>query len=65
MSLAENMSLKYDSSSDDESSYATTNVLLGYASKEPTGDDISYLGGSPVFCLDAISLKLLILVGMA
>ena len=25
-----------------------TNVLLGYASREPTGDDVSQLGGHPV-----------------
>lgn len=25
-----------------------TNVLLGYASKEPTGDEFSQLGGHPV-----------------
>ncbi len=38
--------------SDEEngSDYSTTNVLLGYASKEPTEDEISHLGGIPV-CL--------------
>jgi hypothetical protein len=43
----------YDSlSSDDEdgttSDYTTTSTLLGYASKEPTEDTISHLGGTPV-----------------
>ena len=37
-----------DSSSEDEGGYSTTNVTLGYASKEPTGDDISHIGGYPV-----------------
>ena len=37
-----------DSDSSDEESYTTTNVLLGYASKEPTDDTFSQLGGSPV-----------------
>lgn len=37
-------------SSDDEASYTTTNVMLGYASKEPTGDNFSQLGGLPVCC---------------
>jgi pre-rRNA-processing protein TSR4 len=36
-----------DSSYEDED-FAETNVLLGYASKEPTGDEISQLGGYPV-----------------
>lgn len=40
---------RYDSdSSDDGEDYTETNVLLGYASKEPTGDSISHLGGQPV-----------------
>lgn len=34
-----------DSSSSDD---VATNVLLGYASKEPTSDDFSQLGGHPV-----------------
>ena len=39
----------YDSdSSDDAEDFTTTDVLLGYASKEPTGDIISQLGGRPV-----------------
>ena len=37
-------------SSDDESgNFTTTNVLLGYASKEVTDDDFSQLGGYPVW----------------
>ena len=36
-------------SSDDETQELTaTNVLLGYASKEPTDDSFSQLGGYPV-----------------
>ena len=37
-----------DSSYEDVDEYTTTNVLLGYASKEPTDDNISSLGGRPV-----------------
>ena len=37
-----------DSSSDEEGNYTTTNVTLGYAAKEPSGDEISHLGGHPV-----------------
>lgn len=37
-----------DSSDNDCSNYTTTNVLLGYASKEPTDDTFSQLGGFPV-----------------
>lgn len=37
-----------DSSLSDASSAVTTNVLLGYASRTPTDDDISQLGGVPV-----------------
>ncbi|KAI9822423.1 MAG: hypothetical protein M1827_000142 [Pycnora praestabilis] len=36
-----------DFSSDEEEGYSSTNVLLGYASKEPTEDTISQLGGHP------------------
>ena len=36
-----------DSSFEDEN-FTETNVLLGYASKEPMGDEISQLGGHPV-----------------
>ena len=44
-------------SSDDEVSYTTTNVMLGYASKEPTGDIFSQLGGLPV-CYEMITVAL-------
>lgn len=37
----------YDSDSSGAEDIAT-NVLLGYASKEPTVDDFSQLGGHPV-----------------
>lgn len=43
--------MDYDSDSSglsDQEEYTETNVLLGYASKEPTGDTISHLGGQPV-----------------
>ncbi|KAI9680811.1 MAG: hypothetical protein M1817_004251 [Caeruleum heppii] len=36
-----------DDVDDGPDEYTTTNVLLGYASQEPTGDDISHLGGVP------------------
>ncbi|KAK5233398.1 hypothetical protein LTR47_005491 [Exophiala xenobiotica] len=40
----------YDSdSSDEDDDYSTTNVTLGYATTEPTGDDISHLGGYPTW----------------
>jgi len=35
-------------SSGAEDDYTETNILLGYASKEPTEDSISQLGGHPV-----------------
>lgn len=39
----------YDSESSDEGEdFAETNVLLGYATREATGDAISHLGGAPV-----------------
>ena len=38
----------YDSDSSGNGEDIETNVLLGYASKEPTGDDFSPLGGQPV-----------------
>ena len=39
----------YDSESSDEGGdYAETNVLLGYATREATGDAVSHLGGAPV-----------------
>ena len=37
-----------DTSDDDDVSFTTTNVMLGYASKEPTDDNFSQLGGYPV-----------------
>lgn len=37
-----------DSDSSDEENFTTTNVLLGYASKKPTDDTFSQLGGYPV-----------------
>ena len=37
-----------DSSDEDSASFTTTNVLLGYASKETTDDTFSQLGGYPV-----------------
>lgn len=37
-----------DSSDGESESFTTTNVLLGYASKETTEDDFSQLGGYPV-----------------
>ncbi len=41
-------SISDDSSGDDDERYTTTNVTLGYASKEPTDDTFSHLGGNPV-----------------
>jgi pre-rRNA-processing protein TSR4 len=37
-----------DSSGGENDEYTETNVLLGYASKEPSDDTISQLGGKPV-----------------
>ena len=37
-----------DSSLEEHAEYEKTNVLLGYASKEPTDDQVSHLGGHPV-----------------
>lgn len=43
------MALNDSDSSDDESeSLTTTNVILGYTSKEPTDDTFSQLGGYAV-----------------
>lgn len=40
-----------DSSGEEDEQYATTNVMLGFASEEPTEDIFSHLGGIPVrFC---------------
>jgi hypothetical protein len=42
-----------DDSSDEElSDFSTTNVLLGYASKETMEDAVSELGGHPVCMLE-------------
>ncbi|KAI9773348.1 MAG: hypothetical protein M1840_007563 [Geoglossum simile] len=38
-----------DSSADGTDDYTETNVLLGYASKEPTEDAVSQLGGHPTW----------------
>ena len=38
----------YDSDSSGAGDDIETNVLLGYASKEPTGDEFSQLGGQQV-----------------
>ena len=46
--VARLMMLSVDSDSSDEEDFTTTNVLLGYASKEPTDDGFSQLGGFPV-----------------
>jgi hypothetical protein len=40
-----------DSSLEGASEYTETGVLLGYATKEPTEDTISHLGGQPVSTL--------------
>jgi pre-rRNA-processing protein TSR4 len=40
-----------DSSLEDASEYTETGVLLGYATKEPTDDSISHVGGHPVSLL--------------
>lgn len=37
-----------DSSGGEEEEFTETNVLLGYASKDPGDDSISRLGGRPV-----------------
>lgn len=37
-----------DSSTSDSAIGISTTVLLGYATKEPTDDTISHLGGEPV-----------------
>ena len=43
-----------ESSDDDGNDYTETNVLLGYASTEATGDAISHLGGAPVCTVFAL-----------
>ena len=40
-----------DEDNEDIGAYTTTKVLLGYASKEPTDDSFSQLGGRPVSIL--------------
>lgn len=37
-----------DDSLDDDQEYTETDVLLGYASKDPNGETVSKLGGQPV-----------------
>lgn len=37
-----------DSSDEESEQYTTTDVMLGYASEEPTEDGFSQLGGYPV-----------------
>lgn len=37
-----------DDSLDDDQDYTETDVLLGYASKDPKDENISRLGGRPV-----------------
>jgi pre-rRNA-processing protein TSR4 len=44
----------YDSDSSGAGDDIETNVLLGYASKDPTGDEFSQLGGQPVCCYDKL-----------
>lgn len=46
------MNEEIDSSDAASDTYSATNVLLGYAAKEPTDDEFSQLGGFPV-CFDA------------
>ena len=41
-------SISSGSSDDEDTSFTTTDVLLGYASKAPTDDPFSQLGGHPV-----------------
>lgn len=43
-----------DSSGGEEEDYTETNVLLGYASPDANGEEISRLGGHPV-CLSSTS----------
>ena len=40
--------LDSDSSGEESEQYAATNIMLGYASEEPTDDTFSHLGGDPV-----------------
>ena len=50
-------SIDGDSSDEDSGNFAATNVLLGYASKEPTDDSFSQLGGQPVSAPDRPNLS--------
>lgn len=57
-----------DSSFDEEDIYNETSVLLGYASKKSTDDNISQLGGFPVSLRITMSLNFrinLLLLDMA
>ena len=54
-----------DSSDADSSVYTTTNVLLGYASKEPTEDIFSQLGGRPVRLGPYCHFRMLILTSLS
>ena len=45
------MVLDDSDSSDGDDTYRATNVLLGYASKQPVEDTFSQLGGKPVILL--------------
>ncbi|KAL8968739.1 MAG: hypothetical protein Q9197_004716, partial [Variospora fuerteventurae] len=47
------------SDSEEDECYATTNVMLGYASKEPTDDPFNQLGGVPV-CFIAVPHPILL-----
>lgn len=52
-----------DSSGGDDNDYTETNVLLGYASEEPSDDTISQLGGLPVrLQIDPAAFRRLILL---
>lgn len=53
------------SSDDDETGYQTTNVTLGYASTESTGDEISHIGGYEVSEKHAVERHSLICIDMA
>lgn len=48
-----------DSSGEEDERYATTNVMLGFASEEPTEDIFSHLGGIPVRFVAYLTLSTL------
>lgn len=48
-----------DSSDEEDEQYVTTNVMLGFASEEPTEDIFSHLGGVPVRFVAYLSLSTL------